>query len=258
MIEKSEAGLAAEANEALVLDVGRVGELERAVEASGTSLAELMGRAGAAVADAVRRAQPACGRVVVLAGSGNNGGDGWVAARVLAEAGWDVVIACTKPADEVHAEPARTTARKVADWACSAAGEGRLLVREAPDEREVAALLLGADAAVDALLGTGFSGSELRDPYGKWVLAMNRAHDAGVYVVAADVPSGLSAQTGAAASPFVVADETVTMLALKPGLLVEGAKPITGALSCAPLGIDIVRDFPSFAKDAASKESDAR
>lgn len=258
MIEKSEPGLASAANEALVLDVGRVGELERAIEASGTPLAELMARAGAAVADAVRQARPVCGRAVVLAGSGNNGGDGWVAARLLAEAGWDVVLACTKPVGEVRAEPASTTAHAVANWAAAGVGAGRLLVREAPDEREVASLLQDADAAVDALLGTGFSGSELRDPYGKWVLETNRAHDAGVYVVAADVPSGLSAQTGAAASPCVVADETVTMLALKPGLLVEGAKPITGVLSCAPLGIDIVRDFPSFASGAASKEGDAQ
>ena len=69
----------------------------------------------------------------------------------------------------------------------------------------------------------------------------------GARIVAADVPSGLSAQTGVAAMPCVRADETVTMLAFKPGLLAPGAAACVGELSLAPLGIDVLRDFPQFA-----------
>lgn len=228
-----------------VLDVERVSDLERAIAAAGTSLAELMDRAGAAVADAVLAAFPAPSRVAVLAGSGNNGGDGWVSAERLARAGCDVSLTCVRRAADLRAEPCRETALAVAQRARREPCALRIL--EAPTPDEIASLLEGVDVVVDALLGTGFSGESLRSPIDEWVRAVNAAHARGAYVVAADAPSGLSAQTGRAASPTVEADETVTMLALKPGLLATEAAPFVGALSCAPLGTDIVRDFPSFA-----------
>ncbi|MFR3481365.1 MAG: VanZ family protein, partial [Eggerthella lenta] len=93
-----------------VLDVDEVAALERAVAEDGTPLAELMDRAGRAVADEVRAWVPDPAPVVVLSGSGNNGGDGWVAARVLAEAGYPVTLVAPDLAERLHAEPARSTA----------------------------------------------------------------------------------------------------------------------------------------------------
>lgn len=230
-----------------MLDVERVAQLERDIEASGTSLATLMDRAGQAVAEAVMRAVRIPAGVVVLAGSGNNGGDGWVAARCLAQAGYDVVLASIKEVSALRAEPARSRAHSVAQWS-KAAQEGSFVPRgggvrvlEAPSADEVADELDRADAVVDALLGTGFRGATLRDPLGEWVDLANDAHDRrGAFIVAADAPSGLSAQTGSAAVPCIRADETVTMLALKPGLLKLDAAAYVGALSCASLGIDVV------------------
>ena len=233
---------------ALVLDVARVGELEQAIAATGTSLATLMERAGRAVADEVRLRRPEPCSVVVLAGSGNNGGDGWVATEELARAGYQVTLASMKPAGAIRAEPARSAAEAVIE---RTRREGfSLTVLEEPSPSELDAALAGAGVVVDALLGTGFSGSELRSPMGEWVDRANEARLHGAIVVAADVPSGLSAQTGAAATPCVQADATVTMLTLKLGLLVPEARTYVGDLSCAPLGVEVARDFPAFTIDA--------
>ena len=264
--------------EGVVLDVARVVELEQAIAASGTSLAELMARAGAAVADAVRRAFPEPVPVAVLAGSGNNGGDGWVAARVLAEAGYPVTLLSMKAPADLHAEPARTAALAVEEWATGegaaiGVGDSRedadgagsvtddvcgskvaddarrfLRIISSPSQDEIVRELAQARVIVDALLGTGFSGDTLRAPFDAWVTAANEARQThGACVIAADAPSGLSAQTGAAATPCVCADETVTMIALKSGLLARGAAAYVGELTLAPLGIDVRADFPQFA-----------
>lgn len=79
--------------EARVLDVAEMVALEQRIASEGTSLLELMMRAGTALAQAVEEALAPGYRVVVLAGSGNNGGDGWVAASRLAEAGRSVTLA---------------------------------------------------------------------------------------------------------------------------------------------------------------------
>ena len=238
--------------DALMLSVERVAELEQTIAAAGTSLATLMERAGTAVAEAARRAVPERASAAVLAGSGNNGGDGWVAARELAQAGYEVTIACTKAPGDLRAEPARSTALAAEAWAArahkgGAESEGQLHIIAAPSEADVIAACGQASIIVDALLGTGFSGVELRAPLDAWVQAMNAAREEyGAYVIAADVPSGLSAQTGIAAKPTVRADETVTMLAVKPGLVAPGAEEYVGELTCATLGVNVAREFPEF------------
>lgn len=250
-----------------VLDVAEVAALERTLAEAGTPLSELMARAGAAVAEAVRTWVPDPSPVVVLAGAGNNGGDGWMAARLLAQAGYPVTLVTPDLAERLHAEPARTTAQDV--FAEAAACKLPLRVLVAPDADVLSDAVDGAQAVVDAMLGTGFSGDEVRAPYAGWIEAANRRrfegarrsgrgrhrkrlHEQGDHVrgarralprkakeapfaVAVDVPSGLSAQTGAAARPCFAADVTVTMLAFKPGLVAPAAARWTGAVRLAKL-----------------------
>lgn len=95
-----------------VMDVAEVVALEQCIAQEGTSLYTLMTRAGKAVVEAVRQHAPVGSNVVVLAGSGNNGGDGWVAAEDLAARGYNVVLVTKALAAEIKAEPAKTAALK--------------------------------------------------------------------------------------------------------------------------------------------------
>ena len=213
--------------EAPVLDVERVVALEREIAAAGTSLAELMDRAGAFLAHRVEAALERAGAssVAILCGSGNNGGDGWVAAELLARAGRDVVVVTTKMPDGISAQPARDAAAR----ALGAEG-GRFNLMLDPASSELLAALDAADVVVDALLGTGFNHESVKEPYRSWIEAANRVRE-GRTVIAVDVPSGLDAQTGRAADVCVNADETVAMIACKPGLTASEC----GAVCVAPL-----------------------
>ena len=209
------------------LNVADVVELEQRIAADGTPLYELMKSAGAALAARARELAPE-GRIVVLAGSGNNGGDGWVAAELLVAAGREVALASAKEPDALTAEPERTAALH----AIATCG-GALHVLAAPSAAEVAAELQGAGLAIDALLGTGFAHSALREPLAGWVRALNAAHAKGLRVLSCDVASGVSAQTGEAAQPHVLADATVTMMVLKPGLLTGAGEAACGSVQVA-------------------------
>ncbi len=215
--------------EARVLDVAEVVTLEQRIAGDGTSLLELMTRAGTALAKAVEKAAAPGGRVVVLAGSGNNGGDGWVAASRLAEAGRDVVLATKSVPEGLGAEPARTAAM-------NAVAHGEFEVLAAPNRQQLAEALNGAAVIVDAILGTGFAHDQVREPFDWWIQLANAARgEHGATIVAADCPSGLNAQTGAHASECIEADATITILAPKTGLLEASAQPYVGTLMLAPL-----------------------
>jgi hydroxyethylthiazole kinase-like uncharacterized protein yjeF len=195
---------------------------ERAV-ARGTTLAELMERAGSAVATEAAALAPE-GLVAVVTGKGNNGGDGWVAARLLHDAGRDVrVLALAEPG--ALAEPAGEAAR-------AALTAGVAWTPVASDE----ALLLGlADAVlvIDALLGTGAAGAP-REPFAR---AIEAIAESDALVLSVDVPSGVDADTGAAPGAAVAADVTVTFPALKRGLLVGRGARMAGDIVVADIGI---------------------
>lgn len=239
-----------------ILDVAQVVELERRIAQAGTPLSELMDRAGAAVADAARRlaeevaaarraphealAREACvplpvpdpPMVLVLCGSGNNGGDGWVAARILAEAGLRIVLMASCAPDEIKAQPAHDAAVE-AFRVLDAAERCHVFVR--PDCVLLHGMLGNADAVIDAILGTGFSGAQVREPYSWWIQVANEHRPEDVRVVSVDVPSGLSAQTGEAANFCIAADLTVTMIVQKTGLALPGAARYCGEVETAPL-----------------------
>ena len=215
--------------DAHVLSVPEVVALEQRIATKGTSLLELMTRAGTALAQAVEKMTTAESRVVILAGSGNNGGDGWVAASQLAKARRDVVLATKAAPEELTAEPARTAA-------INALARGGFEVFVAPDARQLAEMLNSTSVIVDAILGTGFAHDQVRAPYCWWIQQANAARsEQGAITVTADCPSGLNAQTGIAARECNEADITVTMLAPKVGLMDPAAQPYVGTLELAPL-----------------------
>lgn len=219
---------------ASVLDVAAVVALEQRIAEAGTPLLELMTRAGHAIADAAVQRQPRGGTATVLAGSGNNGGDGWVAAHDLADRGYAVTLATKQAAQDLAAEPARTAALRVLD----APERAAFTILEDPDQTALTAAITQADLVIDAILGTGFAHSQVRAPYDGWIQAANAARAGeGVRILAVDCPSGLNAQTGTAADQCIQADVTVTMLAMKPGLLAAEAAAKTGQLFLAPLGV---------------------
>lgn len=222
-----------------VMDVAEVVALEQRIAQEGTSLYTLMTRAGKAVAEAVCQHAPVGSYVVVLAGSGNNGGDGWVAAEDLAEQGYNVVLVTKAPAAEIKAEPAKTAALKAEE-------AGSFRVEVDPGRGVIEEELKRADVVVDAILGTGFSYSEVREPYESWIALANevcgrkpecsgKGAGEGAWLIAVDCPSGLNAQMGTAAQACIRADETITMLAVKTGLLVPEAAPYIGRLCLALL-----------------------
>lgn len=228
-----------DAKPAPVMDVAEVVALEQRIAKEGTSLYTLMMRAGKAVAEAVRQHVPVGSHVLILAGSGNNGGDGWVAAEDLAAQGYNVVLVTKTPAAEIQTEPAKTAALK-------AEKAGSFRIEVAPGQGMIEEEAKRADVVVDAILGTGFSHSEVREPYASWIELANGVCDCGsecsgkgagegAWLIAIDCPSGLNAQTGLPAQVCIRADETITMLAVKTGLLVPEAAPYVGQLRLALL-----------------------
>ncbi len=185
------------------------------------TLGDLMQRAGAALAAEVL----ACGvpgPVAVVCGPGNNGGDGWVAARVLHEAGRSVHAFSLVEPGSLHAEAAGA-----AESALAAGVSFEVVDGVAP------AALADAAVIVDALFGIGFHGP-MREPAPGVTRAVARSE---AHVISADVPSGIDADTGAACEGSVCATTTVTFAALKPGLLIYPGAARAGTVKVADIGI---------------------
>lgn len=195
----------------------------RAVASGRSTLAELMERAGTALADEADRLVPD-GPVAVVCGPGNNGGDGWVAARVLAARGREVRVVAFRPPSQSTAEAA---------LAASAALEAGVRWVLASDSEPVATVLDGAAVVIDAIFGVGFHGSA-REPYASAITAIASA---GPPVVSADVPSGLDADSGVAEGAVVTADVTVTFGATKVGLLLLPGATYAGRVVVADVGL---------------------
>ena len=202
-----------------VLTAGEMREWDRrAIDRSGVPERVLMESAGRGVAAVVQRLHPG-GRVLVLCGSGNNGGDGLVAARTLRAWGREVRVlaAGSRPPDD-------------------ALRHGWEMEMASVDELDSA--LSAAAVLVDALLGTGSTGAP-RAPYDRVIAAMNGA---GKPIVAADGPSGIDFTTGAAAGEVVHAQVTVTFGAPKRGLLLFPGREHAGRIVCVEIGFDPLAD----------------
>ncbi len=188
-------------------------QMGRADRMSGVPGPVLMEAAGRVVARAVKRRFAPC-RVLVLAGPGNNGGDGYVAARLLSQLGWPVRVAALElPRDGSDAAGA---ARR---WHGAMA---------AFDPAEAAC----ADVVLDAVFGAGLT----RPIDGLVAETLQAARR----VVAVDVPSGLDGATGAAMGPVTAAELTVTFFRLKPGHLLLPGRDLCGRIELADIGIPLV------------------
>ncbi|MGE5366107.1 MAG: NAD(P)H-hydrate dehydratase [Betaproteobacteria bacterium] len=199
-----------------ILSTAEMAEADRLTIAGGTAGLTLMENAGMAVAQAVAGRQSAGGRVVVLAGPGNNGGDGFVAARLLAERGYAVTILLVGALDKLKGDAA--AAAKAWDRGVAAAK---------PDK------LAGADIIIDALFGAG-----LDRPVSGLAHAIIEAVNAqAAPVVAVDLPSGINGTTGAVMGAAIKAQQTVTFFRKKPGHLLMPGRAYCGKVSVAPIGI---------------------
>ncbi|HUK65640.1 MAG TPA: NAD(P)H-hydrate dehydratase [Anaeromyxobacteraceae bacterium] len=196
-----------------------------AIEECGVAGGELMERAGAAVARAAHAYLGPKGRVLVLCGAGNNGGDGYVAARHLRAEGVDVRVAAVAPSASLRGDA--LSARE------AAVREGVPILEEPAPETLEAGL---GDVLLDALFGTGLS----RAPEGAPAEAIARIgalRQRGAKVVAVDVPSGLSADTGRPLGRCVHADATVTFGFHKRGLVLHPGPAYAGEVVLADIGI---------------------
>jgi hydroxyethylthiazole kinase-like uncharacterized protein yjeF len=188
-----------------------------AIETKGIPSLELMERAGEGLARVIAEHVPA-GRIAVVCGKGNNGGDGLVAARLLREAGREVEVLATWDKPSALSE--------------DAAAQLARLPGEAPVPYD-AARLAGAGGIVDALLGTGSTGAP-KAPVAGVIEDINTAR---AKAIAADVPSGVDASTGEVAGPAVRAVATATFHAAKPGLWIAPGKMHAGAVTVVDIGI---------------------
>jgi hydroxyethylthiazole kinase-like uncharacterized protein yjeF len=205
--------------------------LEATAFASGISEERLQERAGHAVAEEVFRLARPDQRVVVLVGHGNNGRDGAVAAAWLLRrrVRIDLVLA---PRHAVRPDELRDLA----------SGGASLIASH--DAARVRAALEGASVAIDALAGIGAQGA-LREPLASLAKQLNEKRR-GLHVVALDLPSGVDADTGEVPGEAVWADTTVTLGAVKQGLLRFPAAERVGRLIPKKLGLpkDAERDLP--------------
>jgi hydroxyethylthiazole kinase-like uncharacterized protein yjeF len=207
--------------------------LDRATIESGHASGEmLMERAGLGLVEAMERHYGSllAMRVLVLCGTGNNGGDGFVAARHLAGRGADVRIGLLGDAGRVSGD-ARLHFTRLA-----AAGlRADVVTTEADLER----LLVARDEwdfALDALLGTGARGAP-EDLIAAGVNALRDLDDAGTFVVAVDMPTGVHADSGAIARRAVRADLTVTFGLPKRGHFLYPGRAFVGALEVVDIGL---------------------
>jgi len=200
-----------------LLTTSEMAQADRLAIAAGKPGATLMENAGRAVADVVAARQPLGRRVVVVAGPGNNGGDGFVAARILSERGYPVRVLLLGDRDRLKGD------------AAGAAGRWKGAIESAERDK-----IEQAQVIIDALFGAGLD----RPAQGaaQAIIEAINATEAPVYAV--DLPSGINGDSGAIMGVAVKATETVTFFRRKPGHLLLPGRLHCGRLTVADIGID--------------------
>lgn len=201
----------------------QVRALDRAaIETHGIPGIQLMNRAGAAAYDYLRDRWREASRVTVLAGLGNNGGDGYVLARLARADGLRIQVLQLGDPERLRG-----------DAALSLAGYRDAGGEILPFAQSPAELRHRRGVLVDALLGTGLD----RPVDGPWAAAVAAINDAGAPVLALDIPSGLHADTGAVLGIAVHADATMTFIGLKQGLFTGAGPDRCGEIRLATLEV---------------------
>jgi hydroxyethylthiazole kinase-like uncharacterized protein yjeF len=199
-----------------LLTNAEMAEADRLTIASGVAGITLMENAGRAVADTVAARSPPETHVAVVAGPGNNGGDGFVAARCLADRGYPVRVLLVGDPVRLKGDAARAADRFRGDTE-----------QASPDK------LAGAGIVIDALFGAG-----LDRPVDGLPLAMIEAiNGCGAPVVAVDLPSGINGTSGSVMGAAVMARESVTFFRMKPGHLLLPGRLHCGEVRVADIGI---------------------
>ncbi len=215
---------------------------QRAITDLGIPGATLMENAGRGAAEAIVAALPALGaprrgaRVVIVCGKGGNGGDGFVVARWLKRHGARPSVLLLHPPAEIGGD----AGRKLEELRRSG-----IRPRPFADDRASGAELSRAHVVVDALLGTGSRGAA----EGAISRAIELINASGRPVVALDIPSGLSANTGAHAGAVIKAAMTLTFAGLKRGLVSSPGDELAGRVTVIPIGVpdhEVARGVTTF------------
>ncbi|MEN6560227.1 MAG: NAD(P)H-hydrate dehydratase [Acidobacteriota bacterium] len=213
-----------------ILTSAEMREIDRtAIEDIGIPGVVLMENAGLRIARAIRHRFPdiACERVVIVAGKGNNGGDGFVAARHLANAGARPEILLLAAGDEVKGDAAVNLAVALK------MGLPVTEVRDAAAWKKERTAVFHASVVVDAMFGTGL----IKPLEGLFAAAAGDINRSKAFKVAVDIPSGLSSDTFETIGPCVAADLTVTLAAPKVAHIFPPAADRVGELVVAPIGL---------------------
>jgi NAD(P)H-hydrate epimerase len=195
----------------VLYSAAQVRGLDASLIAAGTKGFELMQRAARATWRALVRQWPTASELSVLAGHGNNAGDGYLVAALARRAGWTVRVLTVGDPQRLQGDAALAHAEALSEkvdietWTAQSGLRGIVL---------------------DALLGTGLSG-DVREPYASAIAAINAS---GLPVAAVDIPSGLCADTGRVLGCAVCADLTVTFIGLKLGMFTGDAVNVVGEL----------------------------
>ncbi len=198
-----------------LLTTAEMAEADRQTIAGGIPGIDLMEQAGRAVADAVVARHAAGSRVTVVAGPGNNGGDGFVAARLLIERGYRVTVLFVGAYAQLKGDAALAARR----WSGGVSDDPGLLAT--------------ADVLIDALFGAGLD----RAVEGTARAVIETMNTLAKPVVAVDLPSGVNGTSGAVLGTAVNATQTVTFFRKKPGHLLLPGRLHCGAVSVADIGI---------------------
>lgn len=207
--------------ELVLLTSSEMAEVDRRAVISGVPSLTLMENAGRAVADAAARMVPAGTPIAVLCGPGNNGGDGFVAARLLSERGHEVRVACLVPISDLQGDAAVMAGR----WS----GATLSLL----DRTAMVAEVDRAGLVIDAIFGAGFN-RRLPEPV---EYLLGHLSSRGARVLAIDVPSGVDGNTGTIRTVTAGAERTVTFFRAKPGHYLMPARPCIGELDVVDIGI---------------------
>jgi NAD(P)H-hydrate epimerase len=206
-------------------------QIEAEADAGGLSYDLMMLNAGKSIADEIINRLPEIKgkRVLILVGSGNNGGDGLVVGEHLAELEAQVSIYLTKARDGDDSNLAKLRGRNllIAEW------------DQDQRARVLTNLVEGADIIVDAILGTGFE-LPLRGTAKDLLTRVNKVlgkRNTSPYMVAVDCPSGLDSDTGEIAAEALKASLTVTLAAMKPGLFTQPGANYVGELVVGEIGL---------------------